>query len=277
MNIKVKKHYSEKNLKTFLKNKHSKSMGYLDLKNHIDSCERCWSLWNKVRWDLAKGSIGMSELKEYLGTAYHEYFDSSWAIANEWNALNPQSPQEIANFYKKTENYLFNLVIWHESGDREPFYLDLIKLINKFNVKSVVDFGCGVGTDSLSLIELGMKVSMVDYDCPTTQFLKWRLKKRNLIGDFIDVEKVMKLPEVDLFWAIDVLEHLPDPTKVVEILNDKTKIFVHRSQFNDQAGGRHPCHIINFEEKRLIDLLTKKDFINIPWNKLSVWVKRELI
>ena len=273
----IKKHYTEQELKFFLVNKHKISYLSEFSRKHIDSCQVCWELWNKVRWDNARQGKGLVELKEYMGDSFREYFDSSWALAREWNKKNPTTFSEIADFYKNTHNYLFNLVIWHESGDREPFSDELQKLLKKFELRSVIDYGCGVGTDSLFLIEKGVKTFMIDYISPTTDFLQWRLKKRSLNGEFMDVEKVKTLPKADMFWAVDVLEHLPDPTRVVNLLDDETKVFAHRSQFNDQAGGRHPCHIINFEEQRLTILLKEKGFVNIPWKNLSVWVKSELI
>ncbi len=272
----IKRHYNERELKFFLVNKHKGFYIPQLSKEHLDSCKICWDLWNKVRWDNAELGKGLLELKEYLGDSFKEYFDSSWALAKEWNKKNPTTSSEIAEFYKTTQNYLFNLVIWHESGDREPFSKELQKLLKKFKLDSVIDYGCGVGTDSLFLIESGIPTFMVDYISPTTDFLQWRLNKRNLEGKFIDVETLTELPEADLFWAVDVLEHLPDPTRVVNMLNPKTKVFAHRSQFNDQAGGRHPCHIVNFEEQKLINMLKEKGFTNIPWKNLSVWVKNEL-
>lgn len=246
-------------------------------KKHINSCEKCWSLWNEVRWDAAKKSKGLLELKEYLGKDFTEYYDSSWALADEWNKKNPLTRDDISDFYKKTRNYLFNLVIWYESGDRRNFHKELFQLIEKFSIKSVIDFGCGVGSDSLFLLENKMKTFMVDFDCPSVDFLKWRMKKRGLLSeDIINVDKMKLLPKGEMFWAIDVLEHMPNPVDVVALLADETKVFVHHSQFNNKSGGRHPCHIY-FEEKKLNDALYDKGYVNIPWNEMSVWIKKILL
>lgn len=245
--------------------------------NHIDSCANCWDLWNQVRWDSAKQSIGMKELREYLGSDFIEYFDSSWALADEWNNKNPTTKNEILDFYKNTKNYLFNLVIWYESGDRRNFHADLERLISEFSIKSVIDFGCGVGSDTLYLLENNMRTFMVDFNCPSADFLKWRIKKRNLFGgDFINADEIGMLPDGEMFWTIDVLEHMFNPVEAISMMSDKTKVFVHHSQFNDKAGGRHPCHI-DFEEKKLNDALHERGFVNIPWNNMSVWVKKYLL
>jgi len=188
-----------------------------------------------------------------------------------------KTKDEIINFYKNTKNYLFNLVIWHESGERRNFQEDLKLLLEKFSIKSVIDFGCGVGSDSLFLLENNIETFMIDFNCPSTDFLKWRMAKRNLLeGKFLDADNIDVLPASEMFWAIDVLEHIPDPEEVIEKLSDETKIFVHHSPFNNQAGGRHPCHIY-FEEQKLNDALQNKGFRNIPWRNMSVWVKEYLL
>jgi len=273
----TKKHYSYLELKNYLTS-YFNDYNESDVnKSHFDSCRDCWNLWNRVRWDAAKKTKGLSELKSYLGKDFKEYYDSSWALADEWNKKNPHTKDEIINFYKNTKNYLFNLVIWHESGERRNFQEDLKLLLEKFSIKSVIDFGCGVGSDSLFLLENNIETFMIDFNCPSTDFLKWRMAKRNLLeGKFLDADNIDVLPASEMFWAIDVLEHIPDPEEVIEKLSDETKIFVHHSPFNNQAGGRHPCHIY-FEEQKLNDALQNKGFRNIPWRNMSVWVKEYLL
>lgn len=273
INTPIKSHYTTKELEDYLRNKHTDINPYLGYKTHIDNCASCWNKWNKIRWDAAYQNQGLVELREFMGNSFENYYDSSWALANEWVKINPKTEDEIADFYKNTRNYLFNLTIWYESGDRKDLKKDLVTLINKFEIKSIIDFGCGVGNDSLFLLENNIKVFMIDYDCPSTRFLNWRIKRRNIQnGIFIDSESLKILPEADMFWAIDVLEHLPNPLSVVEMLTEKTKVFVHHSEFNEFAGGRHPCHI-SFEEIKLINKLREKGFYNVPWNNLSVWIR----
>lgn len=277
MKKEIKEHYAYSELKDFLNNQFKKDYVRKVNKDHFDSCKKCWKTWNQVRWDCAKKTQGLLELKEYLGNDFKEYYDSSWALAEEWNEKDPHTNDEISSFYKNTKNYLFNLVIWHESGDRRHFHNDLEKLIEEFSIKSVIDYGCGVGSDSLFLMKNNIKTFMVDFNCPSTDFLKWRIEKQGLKGgSFLNVENLMSLPDGDLFWAIDVLEHVPNPVEIVNKLSDKTKVFVHHSQFNNKAGGRHPCHLY-FEEQNLNNALIERGFVNIPWNNMSVWIKKDMI
>lgn len=268
-------HFNKSELNNFLEKLHNlptSSIRYY--KGHMDNCEKCWQTWNEVRWDRASNTSGFLELQEYLGDKFVNYFDSSWALANEWLKIKPKSDEEIANFYKKTKHYLYNLLIWYESGDRIDFRNDFKTLREKYGVNSVLDYGCGVGNDGLYLLENGFEVVFVDYNCPSTDFLKWRLKKRKLKATVIDVETIEKsqklLPDTDVFWAIDVLEHMVHPTWVIDRLSDDVKLFVHRSKFFNTAGGRHPHHL-PYDENIFKKALEKKSFSHVPWKNLSVW------
>ncbi len=274
MNISSNKHFSYDELVDYLENKKQFSMDLIKhYKNHLNNCNECWEIWNKVRWDKAEGSKGLSELREYLGDHFIQYFDSSWAIADDWIEASPSTEEEIKDFYKNTSHYLYNLTIWDDSGDRDDFSDDFKDLQKQFGVTSLLDYGCGVGVDGLKALDQGMEVFFVDFDNPSTKFLNWRLKERGYSPHILNVELLDKYPDADVFWAIDVLEHMVDPLETVRKLSDKTKVYIHRSEFSNTNGGRHPCHL-SFDEMKLAQALSDKGFENIPWSVLSVWVKK---
>lgn len=269
----TKKHFTSEELSNFLKNKRNLPLFVVqEYKDHLNNCRSCWKIWNHMRWDACREKRGLLELKEYLGETFQEYFDSSWAIVKDWMQKDPKTSSEIAEFYKTTPHYLYNLTIWYESGDRERFEEDFDLFFNKFKVTSTIDFGCGIGNDGLAMIDKGYKAYFVDYQCPSIEFLNWRLNKRRISAEIINVEKIDKLPTADMFWAIDVLEHMLDPLWPVNKLSEQTKVFVHRSEFGNFAGGRHPCHL-EFNEINLSKALREKGFKHIPWPTLSVWVR----
>ncbi|MBP7842738.1 hypothetical protein KA017_01905 [Candidatus Woesebacteria bacterium] len=268
------KHYKYNQLKKYLQKKHLLSKAEIStVKKHIDNCDICWESWNKVRWDQSKQKNGYKELEKYLGSKFELYHDSSWALANEWYEKKPSNEFEVSNFYKTTKEYVYNSLIFFESEDRKDFkpYYQLFK--NKFNVKSIIDYGCGIGNDGLSMLENGFDVFFADFISPSTDFLQWRLENRNQGGKIkiFDVEQNV-FPEVDMVWTIDALEHMTNPYDIFRAISKKTSLFVYFIDDDDQAGGRHPFHIpfdhIEFR-KKLIDM----GFSKQEHEHLSIWYR----
>jgi len=266
------KHLTDEDFRLYLDNKEPGKFKLI--KNHLDNCKSCWNKWNRLRWDLAKDSEGFKELQAFLGDSFKWYFDASWALAKEWEKKDPKTLVEVEDFYRQSKNYLYVLTLWHESGDRQNYLNEFANLTKKLDVDSCLDYGCGIGSDGLKMLDLGKKVAFYDFDNPSTEFLRWRLKKRNKKAKILFVGKVKEFPSVDLVWAIDVLEHMVDPREALVAISDKTKVFVHESKFGDKAGGRHPFHF-NFNINILNRELRKRKFV---WDRsfadLNVWIRK---
>lgn len=240
------------------------------VRDHLAGCRECWNRWNIFRWDKAKGTRGYEELKEYLGSSFQEYFDASWALADEWKKRNPQTREEIELFYKEVPFYLYNLLIWQESGQR-PRYSDYaLPYLQKYNCKTICDFGCGIGNDGLLLIEKGFNVIFCDFDNPSTKFLRWRLKKRGLSAIFIAPPEVAHAGSFDTLWAMDVLEHLPEPHITLSPFLEIARVFIHDTEHAGESQGRHPFHM-NHSLKYLREL-----FERFSYQRDSLIVEMEL-
>lgn len=270
-------HFTAEMLDHFLKTQHQRTPEEIShYRQHLAECRECWQIWNRVRWDAARGGRSYEELKAYLGDKFEEYFDSSWALANDWNERQPSTPQEVSDFYKETPHYLYNLVIWHDSGDRLDFTPDFEKLRDQFGIKSMIDYGCGVGNDGLPLLEKGFTVTFIDFDNPSTRFLRWRLAQRGYPDTFLNVEELTAFPPADMFLAMDVLEHMVNPLSVIDMLHPSTKLFVHQTTFGAKDGGRHPFHF-DFNEQTLNSYLEAAGFHEVKWpnTEISVWARTE--
>ncbi len=265
------KHYTEKELTEFLEKKSLLSVKEVRcVKDHLDFCRKCWNVWNRVRWNKAIGSEGVLELQKYLGDDYIEYFDSSWALANEWNSEERSKPEDVEKFYQNTHWYVYNSLIFQESGDRENLEKDLDVILNSYNVSSVLDYGAGIGSDSLFFLERGLKTYFADFDCPATKFLRFRINKRGYKdAHFVDVKKAVKIPEVELIWTIDTLEHMTDPEEILKYITPKTKVFSYFIDDDTLAGGRHPFHT-EFDYEHFNNKLKKRGFKKIVSKKFSL-------
>lgn len=273
------KHYSYDELKNLLKNKKQlvNTTQYKNTKSHINECNFCWNLWNRVRWDKASENKGTEDLKDFFGKCFIPYFDSSWALANQWYGLNPKTDENVKNFYKSTPYYIYNSFIFHKSGDRISKIDSLIEIIKKYNLNSILDYGCGIGLDGLEMISLGLDVHFTDYDSPSMKFLKYKLKKngnKKLIKQVHNVEKIFdNPPKVDVIWSIDVLEHMLDPMKIFKVFTDQTKAFIFYIDSSEQNGGRHPFHFdVNY--KKIENHLNKLGFKKEKHNTFQIWIKK---
>ncbi len=47
------------------------------LRDHLDTCQPCWEIWNRHRWDAAAGHPLVAALRDFLGSSYRPYLDSS--------------------------------------------------------------------------------------------------------------------------------------------------------------------------------------------------------
>jgi SAM-dependent methyltransferase len=229
-----------------------------------------------VRWDAAWVKQGTQELKEYLGDKFEKYFDSSWALAQDWSYQSPKTEDEIERFYATTSHYLYNSLIFYESGDRKDLKPTIAQLVKQYDIKSVLDYGCGVGNDTLPMLEMGLKVYSVDFCSPSMEFLKWRIKRRGLDknSEVIDIKSISKLPSADLVWTVDVLEHMLHPEKLVDMISAKTKSFAAFIDNDDKASGRHPFHI-SVNKNNFGIKLKKCGFVRTSFETMCFW-QREI-
>jgi SAM-dependent methyltransferase len=89
-----------------------------------------------------------------------------------------------------------------------PYLRELVRLVDPG--ARVLDYGCGIGSDGLALLEAGYRVEFADFDNPSTAYLRWRLARRGLEARIWDIER--EVPGgFDAAYAFDVIEHVDDP------------------------------------------------------------------
>lgn len=274
-------HFSYDDLSNMLLNKKNNvdSNVYKSMKEHINECNSCWNMWNRVRWDSASNAKDFNDLKEYFGECYIPYFDSSWALANQWYSQNPETEEEVIKFYKTTPYYIYNSFIFSRSGDKISKIDTLNDIFDEFKVKTILDYGCGIGLDGEEFLKKGYSVHFADFESPSTKFLKWRLKKNKIENNAYihNIETISEADiDVDLIWSVDVIEHMIDPNKIFNAFSPKTKLFIYHIDSAEKNGGRHPFHFdVNYQkvEKKLKEL----GFTKIEHEIFQVWANKSVI
>lgn len=206
------------------------------------------------------------ELSEFTGLSLEKIYDKCYMptdlVAKQYIRDITESGEDPKKFYKENKDYIFDLVDWHMTK-RIMFDMDLIKEIkNKYsNAKKILDYGSGCGQNAIMLAEAGYDVSMTDFEGYTSEFAKFRAKKRGLNIKFYDIEMPIN-DKFDIILVFDVLEHVPDKEfeKTIYLLKSLKqnggKILTTIS-FGTQ-GGLHPMHYETSPEKiKLIGTLNE--------------------
>ena len=163
------------------------------------------------------------ELREYLGPEYrHERLQ---LYAHQLEHELAEFADE-ASFYRGSEAYLYDLTAFAMTQTKDPYLRDLVELLGPPPAR-VLDFGCGIGSDGLRLLEAGYDVAFADFANPSTRYLAWRLEHRSLRARVYDLDGD-ELPDggFDAAFAFDVLEHVDDPFAVLGRLEGLARLIV---------------------------------------------------
>src|SRR3954453_11664286 len=155
----------------------------------------------------------LAELKEYLGAGYDH-----GRLQRYEEAVDEELAQvgDEAELYRTSQMYLYNLTAFAMTGTKAPYLSDLTDLVEPG--ARILDYGCGIGSDGLALLEAGYDVGFADFDNPSTAYLRWRLEKRGLEAPVYDLDSNPPQPGWDAAYSFDVIEHVDDPFAFVGTL-----------------------------------------------------------
>lgn len=185
-------------------------------------------------WDRARHLV---ELRRYLGDRFEaaQLAHAPAAVAAEAEA----APDE-ETFYRTSEAYLYDLTAFAMSGTKDPYLAELRRLVPPG--ARLLDVGCGIGADGLTLLEDGFDVSFLDYDNPSTRYLRWRLQQRGRDASVYDLERDDVPADFDVAYAFDVVEHVDDPVAFLEGLERKARLVVVNLLEEDEHDHDHALH-----------------------------------
>src|SRR5947209_497340 len=124
------------------------------------------------------------ELRAYLGEdfrldrlrRYQDTLDAEFAASDD-----------EADFYRTSKGYLYNLTAFAMTGTKLPYLRELTRRVPPGS--RLLDYGCGIGSDGLMLLEAGYRVEFADFDNPSTAYLRWRLEQRGLEAAVHDLDR----------------------------------------------------------------------------------------
>jgi SAM-dependent methyltransferase len=148
----------------------------------------------------------LAELKEYLGDRYDQSRLERWQEAVDEELAQVGDEQTL---YRNSQMYLYNLTAFAMTRTKEPYLDDLTSLMPRGS--RVLDYGCGIGSDGLLLLDAGYEVGFADFANPSSEYLRWRLRKRGHDAPVYDLDSAPPPAGWDAVFAFDVIEHVDDP------------------------------------------------------------------
>ncbi len=190
------------------------------------------------------------------------------SLADEWREKNPQSPAEIAAFYRDSHGLAADLAAWHETPERRGITAAIVAAGQSIDASTVLDVGAGMGQDLLALD--GYMRAGVE---PNDVLRQWL----NTVAGIPTVATIQEIGgSYDLILCIDVLEHVPDPAALIEAMISRLApggMLIERTSTHD-AGT--PLHLESLRGWTPARILHSRGFIP-RWNidHMIVWQHSE--
>src|SRR4051794_31515791 len=147
-----------------------------------------------------------AELEQYLGEDYDHARLVRWQEAVDEELAQTGDEQLL---YRSSRMYLYNLTAFAMTRTKEPYLRDLTALVP--SGARVLDYGCGIGSDGLLLLEAGYDVGFADFANPSVEYLRWRLRRRGHDAPVYDLDTAPPPHGWEAAYSFDVIEHVNDP------------------------------------------------------------------
>ena len=159
-----------------------------------------------------------AELEAYLGDGYRRDRLEHHRDMLEAEVERVGDEHEL---YRTSEAYLYDLTVFAMSPTKLP-YLNALTWRVPPGAR-VLDYGCGIGSDGLLLLEAGYRVEFADFDNPSTKYLRWRLEQRGFDAPVHDLDQAVP-GGFDAAYSFDVIEHVPDPYDFLRRMEERAAL-----------------------------------------------------
>lgn len=206
------------------------------------------------------------ELARFLGITFEEALSRvetyNLDMANEaWKKANPQTKEDVEQFYKDADHYLYELIPWNYQN--QVFHQRIEPLFFYHN-KRILELGAGIGSLCIALTYAGNQMIYCDVSEKLSRFAMQRFEDRGFAIPI--VPDLSSVRDVDLVVAIDFFEHIhPDRLpgllkEIASVLRDNGVLY-HRSNFEQQ--DIFPMH---YNHSEYINKLAKDAGLNVRSN-----------
>lgn len=186
----------------------------------------------------------------------------NWKLAlDDWNKYGYQE------YDKNTLANIIGLVGFSDNNRTERLLYPLKELTGA----KVLDFGGGIGTNSIELASQGNDVYYYDLPSKTQEFAKYLSARSNVKINFI-TEEEMNSMKFDVILATDVLEHIKEPMLIVKNLHSLLKLggLFLTTGLNFSISSDSPMHLKeNLDYRKEYDRYMESNFV-IKFYQISI-------
>lgn len=166
-------------------------------------------------------------------------------------------------FYEDSDAYLYELA----SYEKDELRLKLASLLGRsMEGRHVLEYGCGIGSFAIMLVNERLKVTACDISRKNLQFLQFRVDRRDWSDRLMVMPPEAALTPVDFYDVVTcqhVLEHVGDP---VDTLRQFYRVLKPGGLFSgiapfDLIGPIFPEHLPENAHLRLENLCEEAGFV----------------
>ncbi len=149
----------------------------------------------------------------------------------------------------------------------------------KWSGKSVLEIGCGIGTDSINFVRSGANLTVVELSEKSLQICRSRFEVYGLQADFIlgNAEDLSALiPEgkkFDLIYSFGVIHHTENPQKIVEQVQPFLK---DDGEFRLMIYNKYSFKLFDFMNKECVKDFSEADSVIQKYAEAQIGCPRAL-
>ncbi len=185
--------------------------------------------------DKSPKACALQELSAYLEKSQQSIAEKMLVeepVGQDWARRNidPTNPESVLNFYRETDSYLYELMAANHIAQTLFTFSVMIERMKALGVKSVLDYGGGVGTLSILLVHSGFDVTYAELPSKTASFAKRRFLQRGISISTIELagderndlsSPVLKDRNFDCILSTEVFEHVSKPLDLILAFSEK--------------------------------------------------------
>jgi len=175
-------------------------------------------LWTDPRFDQWKQGRyvprclkrSIDDLEAYHREDIRAIADRYWEKREREERALTDPNAEAAHYYETTDRYVYESSYFETYAEYQWYFETVRRACAQFRKAPVLDFGGGAGGLALTLSLAGIPCDYADIPGPTSEFVRWRLKRHGCASRVLDATQPLPAGRYAAIATLDVFEHLGD-------------------------------------------------------------------